>query len=135
MSDTAPSPQAASPAAPPTQRADFAQIRAVAKGQREILWLVLAQILSSMGSFFFPPLLLLNMALGLLSIFAIYRLARSLGKSAVVRILYCIGGFFPLLALLSLLLLNAQATGYLQARGLRVGLMGVSDKSLSAAGG
>jgi len=135
MSDTAPSPQAASPAAPPTQRADFAQIRAVAKGQREILWLVLAQVLSNLGSFIFPPIILLSLAIGLLAIFATYRLARALGSSAAASVIYSLFMLIPFLNLLILLVFVSRATGYLQARGLRVGLMGMSDKSLSAAGG
>ena len=134
MSDnlsSSPSPPAAT-STPPTQRPEFEQIRAVAKGQREVLCLVLACLLCNLGSFIFPPLLILSLVFGLLAVFAIYRLTRALGSSAAASLLYSLFVLIPFLNLLILLVFVSRATGFLQARGIRVGLLGVSDKALTA---
>lgn len=55
----------------------------------------------------------------------------TLGSSAAVSVLYSLFVLIPFLSPLILLVFVSRATGFLQARGIRVGLLSVSDKTLT----
>lgn len=68
-----------------------------------------------------------TMASGIFTIIAIYRLARTLGMSAV---LYVIVLLFPCIGLLSLLYIVSKATTVLRKAGIHVGIFGVNKATL-----
>jgi len=123
----------------PFTREDLVQI---ARSQRAIISLILVNLLLAVGLFWsvialgpgsrsagamasvglWVPLLL-----NLIAVVFIYRLAKALRQTAWV---YALAAFFPCLGLITLLLINFQATRTLRKHGVRVGLMGALKSDL-----
>ena len=126
------------PAAPPPLRAgaplpSWSQLRAIADGQRLIIWALLAGFVLIPGGAVFGAAaggsaglyawIVFMVAVRLFMAVAVYRLAAALGSR--VAILWAIGGFLPnLIGLVVILVLSARATKRLRAVGLKVGFLG-----------
>jgi hypothetical protein len=67
------------------------------------------------------------LVLNLIAVVFIYRLAKALRRTAWV---YALAAFFPCIGLITLLLINLQATRTLRKHGVRVGLMGAVKNDL-----
>ena len=93
----------------------------IAKNQKIIMWLILANIIC----LFLQPLWIVS---GLASVVFVYKLAKSLNKKYVF--IWAILAFIPLIGLLSLYLLSNKATKHLQSNDIKVGLVGAKAKSL-----
>lgn len=91
------------------------ELMAVAKYQKNIQWLVLANLIAM----FIPFATLVT---GVIGIYFIYKLAAALRSSCAW--LYIILSFIPLIGLLALLHFVGKATQVLKANGIRVGIMG-----------
>jgi hypothetical protein len=98
-------------------------IRGVASGQKLA---ILAVVLGLVGNLYWPAMFLTVP----LMLYAIYRLARALGYSALITMLLMLAMFVPLVGLVCLLVVNAGATRRLREAGVRVGLLGASAKDL-----
>jgi hypothetical protein len=106
---------------------------AVAKRQRELMWLIvfgagvyLAMIVSAVA----VPMVAFGAALvqllfQLAGLVQVIRLSAAMGAPVALRVVYIVLMFLPLIGLITLLVINGQATGLLKAAGARVGLMGV----------
>jgi cellulose synthase/poly-beta-1,6-N-acetylglucosamine synthase-like glycosyltransferase len=92
-----------------------ADLMAVAKYQKNILWMILI----SLPAFIRPITILLA---GVIQAYFIYRLASALRLP--ITLLYMVLAFVPFVSLLSLFHLNSKATNLLQEHGITVGLMG-----------
>ncbi len=116
---------------------DNLDLRTIARRQRNILWLILAQLIAyfSMIGFDVPrygPMVgLIPVAFYLLTMLAIVivvmQLMAALRIHIVWRIIAVVLCLAPCVSLLLLLSINSRATSALQAAGLKVGLLGVSD--------
>jgi hypothetical protein len=73
------------------------------------------------------PLSLMTLTALIFAVISVYRLARSLGYMAI---LYAIGMIIPCINLLVLLVVVSRATTALRKGGVKVGLFGVSKKTL-----
>lgn len=112
---------------------DGTDLVAVAKRQRELLWIILFGIglyVLALGFAGVSPAMaivagLLYLLFQLASIIQIVRLAAALQTSLGLRIVYILLLFIPLLNLFVLLLVSGQANSVLKAAGVRVGFMGV----------
>ncbi len=102
---------------------DDAEILEIARRQKAIIWLVLLGVLGC-----WIPMLWLVLAP--VYMYLTYKLAVALLSR--VPSLYVVLSIIPLIQLFVLLLLNAQATGALRKRGLRVSLMGARNRDLEA---
>lgn len=114
------------------------EIVEIAKWQRYVMWLILAQIagfLLFVAAAFAGPacravidalgLLLLAglVAVGVLTICSVYKMAKALRKESTA-IVYALLALISWIGLILLLSLSSQATRVLQENGIRVGLMG-----------
>lgn len=104
---------------------DIERVKDVARAQRMLLISILASfagnvLLRSEG---LTPFLLLPVALGIagFSVWCIYRLCKALELGPI---LWVLAMFVPVINLISLLVLNQKATGFLKSHGVKVGLMG-----------
>jgi len=105
---------------------------AIAKGQKGILWCILANILLFVLIVLLGPTMrLLFLGIIPLQLYFIYKLASALKSGAPV--LWMIGMFFPLISLILLLILTDRATKAIRAAGFRVGLMGATISDIEAA--
>lgn len=112
---------------------------AIAKAQKGLLWLVLGLIMMyvvqftviSAGS---PALTLAFAALYfvvmLVSMFMVGRLARAIGYNWFVVVVACLLLVVPLINLLIILSVNGRASMLLKLTGVKVGLMGVSERDM-----
>jgi hypothetical protein len=98
-----------------TQEWTKADLIDVAKWQKNIMWMILI----SLVAMFIP---FATIVTGIIQIYFIYNLARAVRSSAAW--IYIILAFIPLIGLLGLLHINGKATKILQAKGVKVGLMG-----------
>lgn len=114
----------------------------IAKWQKYIIWLVLAQIQApiflvmegarlSRISAGLPAYLVMVLSIGFIvfGVFFVYNLARSVRESAAI--VYALVVLLPGINLLVLLLLNGTATGILRGNGIRVGLKGANREDLA----
>jgi uncharacterized membrane protein YhaH (DUF805 family) len=122
------------------------QVRQVAERQRSLVWAIFAALLLNFANIFSAIvrrqpeaaadgiLTLILMCLALLgqlwALLCVINLMAALGYDTGIRILLIILMFIPCVSLIVLLSLNVQATKFLRARGLRVGLMGVDPKDI-----
>ncbi len=97
-----------------------AEVLAIAKKQKAIIWLILA----SLAAFVFPPAWIV---IAIVQIVFVYQLANALKLTAWV---WCIGMIIPLVSLLLLLVLNGKATTAIKSKGVTVGLMGANKVQL-----
>lgn len=98
------------------------EILEVAKYQKNILWLIIVNLLTFWMVF-------VSILTGIIGIIFIYRLAKVLKSS--LDWLYIVLSFIPVVNVIALLLLNRKATVVLRAHGIRVGLMGANQEDLS----
>jgi hypothetical protein len=114
-----------------------AEVIAVAKAQKQILWLILANIGAMIVAMAAKPTggavagIIGNVLALVVVVFiavTVYRLAGALKLTAWV---YVILMFIPCISLLTLLHLNSKATAHLRANGIRVGLMGARKADLA----
>jgi hypothetical protein len=101
----------------------------IARGQRQVMFALLAQIAASVLARVVPQIGLLLLILTLIySIVALVRLASALGISVVSRVLLCVGLVIPLISLLVLAVLSARASRRLRAGGFRIGFLGAKPR-------
>jgi len=102
-------------------------IEQVASGQKMIIYAILINIVTYVLQIAVHPLLgLLALGAIALGIVGIITLAKGLGKSTGLTVVFVILMFVPCVSLIMLLILNSEATKELQSAGYRVGLMGAS---------
>lgn len=107
------------------------KVRAVAKAQRLVLLSLLAGIGLNIASYAIGGLspiiqfafLFLALAVIGFMVYAMYNLASQLNSTGIA-ILYAVLMIVPCVSLIMLLVVNQQATGFLTANGVKVGLMG-----------
>lgn len=111
--------------------ADDIQVEQVRSGQRFVLVAILANLLSLPllvvpgGELIRVPVILLATVL---SVLGIVRMARGLGTGLILTVLMAMLMLVPFANLLVMLILNARATTYLRAHGLKVGLLGAKKR-------
>ena len=98
-----------------------ATIREVARWQKAILWLILVRL----GTGRIPGAFVVASLIGA---YFVYRLGKALGSAWTIPV--ALLAFIPFIGLIPLLILNAEATKALQARGVHVGLMGARRADL-----
>lgn len=105
--------------------ADDADIAAVYRGQKEIIYAIVAQMVAMAAAPFEPVLgrFLAIAALGI-AVYGLWRLGKGLHYATWLNVLLVLMMLLPLLNLLTLLIVNAQATRRLRAAGYKVGLVG-----------
>lgn len=122
------------------------QVRRVAERQRVLVWTIFTVLLLSFANGvssvaapvaggptagLFPLLMFcVLMVAQLWALFCLVRLLVALEVSTVLLVFAIILMFIPCLSLIVLVGFNMQATKFLRARGLRVGLLGVDPKDL-----
>jgi hypothetical protein len=101
----------------------------IARGQRQVMFALLAQIGATVLTRVEPLIgLALLVVVFVYSVVALVRLASALGISAVSRVLLCVGLFIPLFSLLVLAVLSARASRRLRAGGFRIGFLGAKPR-------
>lgn len=119
---------------------DREKMREVARYQRYIMYALLANLGLSIGAgatqgaaggnlVLALAILAAAVAIALFSIVAMFMLANTL-HNPVVGVLCAILVIIPCISLITLLIINQQATGYLSSRGVKVGFMGVNPDSI-----
>jgi hypothetical protein len=121
------------PAGPPNRE----KARKVAQYQRWVIFALLANLL--LYIFALPNaqhnllvslvLLCLFLAVSVFAIFAIFMLSRELNGTGMA-VLCAILMFVPCVSLITLLIVNQQATGFLKSQGIRVGFLGIDPKNI-----
>ena len=102
-------------------------IERVASGQKLIIYAILINIIATILQIAVNPLFgLLGLVSLVMSIIGVIKLATGLGSSLIAKIIYVVLMIIPLINLITLLILNSQATKVLRANGYKVGLMGAS---------
>lgn len=97
-----------------------AEVIAIARKQKAIIWLILVSLLSFL---FWPAQLLI----AVINLVFVYQLAKSLKLTAWA---WCIGMIVPLVSLILLVTLNSRATMVIRGKGVSVGLMGADKAQL-----
>lgn len=114
----------------------------IADRQRDLIWLVLVNILIQIGVWVvpLPPwpfmgwVILGVMALLFLgNIVFIVRLINAQGTHVVVQILVALLALAPLVNLLVMLMANSQATATLRAAGIKIGFLGATKRNVKMA--
>lgn len=99
----------------------------VVSGQKLIIWAILLNILTYGLQYVIGNIAgLLFIAVIVLSLVGLFKLASGLGYSIASKIGFIILLIIPLIGLITLLILNSKATQALRAAGYRVGLFGAS---------
>jgi len=94
----------------------------IGRNQKTILWLIIAFIASS----FIHPYV--TMLVIIINIVFVYKLAKA--EKSSIAWLCALLQLIPLINIICLLILNNKATKILKKQGIRVGLIGVSNKDL-----
>lgn len=103
----------------------------IARGQRQVMFALLAQIVASVLARISPQIgLLLLIAAFIYSVIALVRLTSALGISVVSRVLLCLGLLIPLVSLLVLAVLSSRASRRLRAGGFRIGFLGAKPREV-----
>lgn len=140
MSNPYESPQFASPPTTPfaPPGIDREKLRRVAKYQQWVLYSLLANILINVVSVATRQSENVAVALAILAIalivigcamVSIFLLANELYNVAIA-VLCALVMILPCISLITLLVVNGKATGYLQQHGLKVGFMGVNPNTI-----
>ncbi len=139
MSNPYESPQFASPPVAPfaPPGIDREKLRRVAKYQQWVIYALLAMIVlyiafgiareSSIAVS--GPIAIVYMGTWVFSMVAIFLLAKELHHVAIA-VLLAVLMIVPCISLLTLLIVNGKATGYLQQHGIKVGFMGVNPNTI-----
>ncbi len=122
-------------APPPGWKVGKLDLRAIARRQRQLLWIILASLILYFSGIFaedaFPwsglVWLLLMVLLNICAVVCVLRLQVAQGVHIAWRVGTGILLFAPCISLLILLVVNGRATTTLQRTGLKVGFMGVRD--------
>ncbi len=125
-------------APPPGWKVGKMDLRAIARRQRQLLWIILlslafqASSMAVIDSFPWAPLviLVLTMLINVCALVFVLRLQATQGTHIAWRILTAIFLLAPCVNLLILLVVNGHATTTLQRTGLKVGFMGVRDDTV-----
>ena len=125
-------------APPPGWKVGKMDLRAIARRQRQLLWIILVSLvfqassMAAVDSFPWAPLVILVLALliNVCAIVCVLRLQAAQGTHIAWRILTAIFLLAPCVNLLILLVVNGHATTTLQRTGLKVGFMGVRDDTV-----
>ena len=114
----------------------------IADRQRDLIWLVLVNILIQIGVWVLPIpsvpfvgwiIFGVMVLLFLGNVVFILRLVHAQGTHIVVQILLAILTLLPLVNLLVMLMANSQATATLRTAGIRVGFLGASKRDVKMA--
>jgi hypothetical protein len=107
---------------------DGTVLEQVKGGQKLVIYALLAYIAAMLmrGAGLGPFSLVAALSALGMGLVGVYRLSSGLSYSMVVRVIFLILMFVPLVGLLVMLRLNANATTRLRAAGYRVGLLGAS---------
>jgi hypothetical protein len=101
----------------------------IARGQRQVMFALLAEIAASVLARATPQIgILLLLAALIYSVVAMVRLASALGMSVVSRVLLCVGLVIPLISLLTLAILSSRASQRLRAGGSKIGFLGAKPR-------
>jgi hypothetical protein len=111
--------------------------RRIAQYQRWVLYALLANILlyifalPNTGGRLFVGLIIaaLFVLIGIFAVFAVFKLAQELSGTAVA-VICAILMFMPCISLITLLIVNQKATGFLQSQGIKVGFMGTDPNNI-----
>jgi vacuolar-type H+-ATPase subunit I/STV1 len=110
-------------------RESIESLNRIARGQRQVMFALLAQIAASIIVRASPQIgLLLLIAAFIFSVVALVRLTSALGISIVSRVLLCLGLLIPLVSLLVLAVLSSRASRRLRAAGFRIGFLGAKPR-------
>jgi hypothetical protein len=105
------------------------RLNRIARGQRHVIYALLAQILGYALARGAPQVgLVLVAAAFVYAVVAVVLLAAALDFSIVSRVLLCIGLLIPLLNLLVLATLSGRASKRLRAGGFKVGFLGAKPR-------
>jgi hypothetical protein len=98
----------------------------VALGQRLMIFAIIVNIVSYIMTNTIDPIVGLVVGLGglALAITGVIRATTGLGFSMVRKVLYVIGAFIPMIALIVLAMVSSEATKALKANGYKVGFFG-----------
>lgn len=139
MSNPYESPQFASPPTTPfaPPGIDREKLRRVAKYQQWVIYALLAMIvlyiafgIAREGSIAVRgPIAIMYLGTWVFSMVAIFLLAKELHHVAIA-VLLALLMIVPCISLLTLLIVNGKATGYLQQHGIKVGFMGVNPNTI-----
>jgi hypothetical protein len=126
------------PYTPPSARvADMEQddpesiesLNRIARGQRQVMFALLAQIVASIIAGAVPQVgLLLLIGAFIYSVIALVQLTSALGMSILARVLLCLALVTPLISLLVLAVLSSRASRRLRAGGFRIGFLGAKPR-------
>ena len=120
---------------------DREKMRSVARYQRYVMYALLANLGLNIGSFAIQgaagggglglalAILAAALVIAVFSIVAMFLLANTL-HNPVVGVLCAVLMIIPCVSLITLLVINQQATGYLNAWGVKVGFMGVDPNTI-----
>ncbi|MGH7976453.1 MAG: hypothetical protein ACREDS_12885 [Limisphaerales bacterium] len=106
------------------------EVIAIAKRQKAILWLIVAELVTFWIPLWIPFLMpFISILAGIIGIIFIYRLGKAVHSSAVW--VYVVLAFIPLVGLVVLFILNNKATRILRQHQIHVGVMGARNKDLN----
>lgn len=106
------------------------QLKKLAAGQKIVIFAILAYFIAIMVRPAFPFLTyLIVMACLIASLVGLFKVVQILKLHAVLKVLYFISLFIPLINILALASINSRATKMLKAGGYKVGLLGASKQT------
>lgn len=114
----------------------------IADRQRQMIWVVLANIVIQIGVRFTPfpatpafgwSLIVVSACLFLANVVFLVRLVNAQGTHIAVLIILAVLAIIPFVNLIILLMANSQATSVLRAAGIRVGFLGASERDVKMA--
>lgn len=101
----------------------------IARGQRQVMFALLAQIAASVLAGAVPQIGLVALILAFIfAVIALVRVASALGMSPASRVLLCVGLLIPLFSLLLLAVVSSRASRRLRAGGFRIGFLGAKPR-------
>lgn len=107
-----------------------AEVLVVAESQKQILWMILLNIIATLLALHAPSALFsyAPVVTGIITVYFIYKLAVALRSTAPW--VYMILAFVPLVSLIALFFINSRATKRLEVHEIKVGLMGAKATDL-----
>jgi hypothetical protein len=132
-----PSQFAGQPTTPFAASVDRDKLRRVAKYQQWVIYALLANICANIASIAAGQadlairmgILVVALAIAVFAMVAIFLLANEL-YNAGIGVLCAVLMIVPCISLITLLVVNGKATGYLQQNGVKVGFMGVNPNTI-----
>lgn len=106
------------------------QLQKLATGQKIVIFAILAYFIAMMVRPVFPLLTyIIVMACLIASLVGLFKVVQILKLHIVLKVLYFISLFIPLINILALASINSRATKMLKAGGYKVGLLGASKQT------